>query len=104
MRWILPLGLLIFFELLADIFAKQFSLNGKLSLAIGALAGYLICNSFWLIALRNGVGLSRGAMIFSLASAIGAVLLGVILFEEKLTDLQMIGAFLGSISLILLFW
>src|SRR5689334_17207720 len=56
MKWLLPIGLLITFEFLADIFAKQWSLDRKAYLAAIALLGYLVANSFWLFALKNGSG------------------------------------------------
>ena len=104
MKWILPLSLLIFFELVADILAKEWSLHRGYILAGGALVSYLIANSFWLFALKNGSGLARGAVIFSVASGIIAVVLGVVLFKEEVTKIQMIGMVLGVISIGLIFW
>jgi drug/metabolite transporter (DMT)-like permease len=104
MRWLLPLFLLILFELIADIFAKTWSLRSGWWYAAGALVSYLICNSFWLIALKNGSGLARGAAIFSVISAILAIVLGVLFYKESITRLQIIGMALGVISVALLFW
>lgn len=104
MKWILPLSLLIGFELVADILAKQWSLDKKIFLAVGALAAYLIANTFWLFALKNGSGLARGAVIFSISSAIVAIVLGVFLYKEEVSKIQMIGLILGLISIGLLFW
>jgi multidrug transporter EmrE-like cation transporter len=104
MRWILPLSLLIAFEFIADILAKQWSLKQKTILAVGSLLGYLIANSFWLFALKNGSGLARGAVIFSVASAIIAIALGIFLFKENVNKFQIIGLALGVVSIILLFW
>ncbi len=103
MLWILPLLLLILFELIADIFSKQWALSGSWLMWIGAIAGYIIANVFWLFAIRDGSGLARGAIIFSVGSAIGAVLLGVILYKEVLAPIQIIGIGVGIISLILIF-
>ncbi|MBN2884453.1 EamA family transporter [Patescibacteria group bacterium] len=103
-NWIIPLSLLIIFEALADIFAKNWSLQKYTWLAIVSLSLYLIANSFWLFALKNGAGLSRGAIVFSVASAIIAILLGVIFYKEPVSKLQLIGFFIGLISLILIFW
>ncbi|OHA17361.1 MAG: hypothetical protein A2830_01250 [Candidatus Taylorbacteria bacterium RIFCSPHIGHO2_01_FULL_44_110] len=104
MKWILPISLLIIFELIADILAKEWSLHKGYTLAGGALISYLIANSFWLFALKNGSGLARGAVIFSLASGIIAVVLGVVLFKEEVTKIQMTGMILGVISIGLIFW
>ena len=104
MKWIIPLGILIFFEAVADILSKKWSLQGGGMLAAGALLGYLLANTFWLFALKNGSGLGRGAVIFSVASAIIALLLGTLLYHEKTQPLQLAGLILGIISLVLIFW
>ena len=102
--WLLPLGLLIVFELVADVLAKEWSLHGQAIRWIGAIAAYVVANTFWLFALRQGSGLARGAIIFSVASAIIAVSLGLFLYKENITRLQIIGVLVGIISLVLIFW
>jgi len=64
----------------------------------------MLGNTFWLFALKNGSGLVKSAIIFSIISAILAVGLGVFLFKESLTIQQSIGIVLGIISLIFIFW
>ena len=104
MNWIVPLSLLVIFELFADIFAKEWALQGKYIFWIVAIAGYIIANIFWLYAIRNGSGLSRGAIIFSVASAVVAVIIGFVFYKEAITKIELIGVVLGIISLILVFW
>lgn len=103
--WVLPLAILVFFEGLADIFAKEWSL-GKRSLVYAGLSllCYLLANSSWLIALKYGSGLARGAIIFSVASAILATVIGIGFYKEELSWLQISGVALGLVALILLFW
>ena len=103
-NWLIPLAILIFFEGVADIFAKYWSLKGGFWLVAFSLISYILANTFWLFALRNGSGLGRGAIIFSVASAIIAVLLGLLLYHEKINSIQIIGVFLGIVSLALIFW
>lgn len=103
LNWILPLTLLIVFELIADVFAKSWSLNQKIWLAVFALLAYLIANTFWLFALKNGSGLAKGAMIFSLASALIAIFLGYFIYKESINTLQIVGMILGMVSLVLIF-
>ena len=103
-KWIVPLSLLIIFEGLADIFAKNWSLQKTTWLAIASLFFYLVANSFWLFALKNGSGLGRGAVIFSVSTAIIAVTLGILFYKESVSRLQMIGFLFGIISLVLIFW
>jgi multidrug transporter EmrE-like cation transporter len=94
-KWFYFLLLLVAFELLADILAKQFSLNGRILFAILALLGFLAANTAWLISLRAGAELGKGAVLFSVLSGIGAVMIGVLVYHEKTTPWQLIGLGLG---------
>ncbi len=102
--WLIPLSVLIFFELVADILAKNWSIRGGWFLAAASLAAYLLANTFWLFALKNGSGLGRGAIIFSLVSAIIAILLGIFIYHEKVSSYQMVGMVLGLVSLAFIFY
>lgn len=99
--WILFLMLLIFFELVADIAAKNWSLSGGKGWMY-ALLFYLIANSFWLIALKKGSGLARGAVIFSIVTVVVALILGLLVYKEPVNKNQLIGLILGIISIVLL--
>lgn len=102
--WIVPLALLILFESVADIFSKEWSLKGKLVLGVVAIIFYVVANTFWLFALKNGSGLARGAAIFSVASAIIAVFIGALMYRESVTLLEWAGIALGTVSIVLIFW
>ena len=105
MIWIIPLSILIFFELIADILAKEWSLGKHSILWAGlALLAYLLANTSWLIALKNGSGLARGAILFSVASAILASAIGLIYYKENLSAIQIAGISLGIVSIFLIFW
>jgi len=104
MIWIIPLVGLIIFELIADIFAKEYSLKNNSALWLGAVLSYVIANVFWLYAIKNGSGLARGAIIFSVSSAVIATVLGLYFYHEKMTGYQTAGIILGLTSLILIFW
>jgi multidrug transporter EmrE-like cation transporter len=102
--WIFPLSLLIVFEVVADIFAKEWSLKDKPIFWICSILAYIIANTFWLFAIKNGSGLARGATIFSVASAIIAILIGLVFYKESVTTIQFIGMIVGLIAIILIFW
>jgi drug/metabolite transporter (DMT)-like permease len=103
--WVIPLVILIFFEAIADIYAKEWSLGERsFTYAILALICYMLANSSWLIALKYGSGLVRGSIIFSLASAFLATSIGLFIYKEQLTFTQGVGVALGLVSLILIFW
>lgn len=102
--WVFFLGLLILFEAIADILAKQYQINSGWWMFGAATLAYMIGNVFWLISLRTGDTLTRGAIIFSVGSAIIAVLIGLVIYKEHLTRLEAIGIFLGLIAVVLLIW
>ncbi len=104
MFWIIPLLFLILFELVADVFAKEYSLKNHWYFFLGAILAYVIANAFWLIAIKNGSGLARGATIFSVVSALLAIIIGFYFYSEQINKIQIVGMILGSISLILIFW
>ncbi|QQR82210.1 hypothetical protein IPJ70_02925 [Candidatus Campbellbacteria bacterium] len=104
MKWLIPISILVLFELIADVLAKNWSLRGGWLLAGGALIAYFLANTFWLFALQNGAGLARGAVIFSVASAILAVALGLFVYHEPLTYYEIAGVLLGLLAITLIFW
>ncbi len=104
MLWIIPLSFLIVFEIVADIFAKEYSLKGSWYLWLAAILGYILANSFWLYAIRHGSGLARGAVIFSVATGVIAVIIGVYFYHENVSRIQFAGLVLGIVSIALIFW
>lgn len=104
MFWVLPLAFLIIFEAIADVISKEWSLHGSPVRYIGALGAYAFANVFWLIALRSGAGLTRGAIIFSVGSTLVAVLIGLLLYKESITKLEFIGVLLGLVAITLIGW
>lgn len=69
-----------------------------------AIAGYIIANVFWLYSIRNGSGLARGTVLFSLCSAIFAVLIGFLVYHETVDKIELIGVSLGIFAIALIFW
>ena len=92
------------FEIVADIFSKEYALKGHWYFWLFAILGYIVANIFWLWSIRTGSGLARGATIFAVASAIIAVTIGIYFYGEKANQVQLVGMFLGAISLVLIFW
>lgn len=104
MIWIVPLIGLIAFELIADVFAKEYSLKGGPLLWCLSILGFVIANSFWLYSLKNGAGLARVATIFAVSTALLAIIIGIYFYDEKLSSFQSAGIIVGIISLVLIFW
>lgn len=104
MFWIFPIILLVLFELVADIFSKEYAVKGNWYFWILAISTYIIANIFWLWSIRTGSGLARGAIIFSVASAVLAVIVGIHFFGEHTNKFQIAGMILGVLSIVLIFW
>lgn len=101
-KWVFFLLLLVAFELIADVLAKQFAISGKAAFAVLALSGFVAANAAWLASLRTGAELGRGAILFSVLSAIGAVGIGLVFYHEKTSPLQLLGLALGIVAVALL--
>ena len=104
MAWIFPLLLLIIFEGIADILSKEWAVKGQPTRWILAISAYAIANIFWLYALKNGSGLTRGGIIFSVGSALLATIIGLVLYKESLSKTETSGVILGVLALFLIFW
>lgn len=94
--------LLILCELTADFLGKEWTLHKKSILFTASLSLYVIGNAFWIFAILNGVGLSRGAVIYAVAQEILAVLMGVAYFKESLSKKQWLGMLLGLFTILIM--
>jgi multidrug transporter EmrE-like cation transporter len=100
--WLVYLLALVAFEVVADVLAKHFALNGKLVFGALSLSGYVCANIAWLISLRSGGTLSKGSVIFSALNGVVAVVLGLFVFHEKASPSQLIGLALGLAAMVFL--
>ena len=100
--WLVYLFVLVAFELVADVLAKQFSINGRLFFAVLSILGYVLANIAWLISLRSGGTLSRGSVIFSARHASVAVIIGLLIYREKVGSYQVVGLVLGIAAIMFL--
>jgi drug/metabolite transporter (DMT)-like permease len=104
MNWIISLCLLVLFELIADVFAKNWSTEGKIYFWVASILSYVIANIFWLSSIKNGSGLARGAVLFGVSSAVVGALLGIFLYKENLSLQQIIGISIGIVAIVLIVW
>lgn len=100
--WLVYLIILVAFELVADVLAKQFAINGKLIFGVLSILGYVLANIAWLISLRSGGTLSKGSVIFSALNAVVAVVIGLLIYREKVGPYQLIGLALGIAAIMFL--
>ena len=66
------------------------------------MCAYATANIFWLFAIRKGSELARGAVLFSIGSALVGIFIGVIFYKEKVGRMELIGLCMGVVSIILL--
>jgi multidrug transporter EmrE-like cation transporter len=92
-------ALLCVFELVADVLAKQHVVKGGTWLAVGAIAGYLLGNTAWVFALRNGTMLSVGAVLFGIITGVCATAVGILIYHESVSRIQLAGLLLGIASI-----
>jgi multidrug transporter EmrE-like cation transporter len=101
----LPLILLFtvsaFFVGVGDYLAKKWSLEPGWSFCAGALACYFFSSLFYLLTLTRK-GLVVSCVIWSISSIVAFLFVGLVIFHETLSGMQLIGVILGTISLILL--
>ncbi len=98
-KWVYFILLLVVAELAANAFAKQFALHGRLSTAAFSILGFIAANIAWLFALRTGVGIGKGFIVGAVLSGIGTVLLGVLVYHERVSSTALIGVVLGIVAI-----
>jgi multidrug transporter EmrE-like cation transporter len=92
----------IVFEETANILGKHFALSGKYRFAVLSLLCFIVCELPWILSLRLGLPLSKGAVLFAIIPSISAVLIGTLVFKEKLYLYQFVGMALGMTAIALL--
>jgi multidrug transporter EmrE-like cation transporter len=89
--WLTLLAGVVLLELASDFSATTYAQSGR-SLWSGVAVLFAICaNLTFQAALRNGAGLARGGTLFGVSVALGAVLLGIFVFGERLSTVQVVG-------------
>jgi multidrug transporter EmrE-like cation transporter len=105
--WSQKMPLILFFTVSAisvgvgDYLAKKWSLEPRLGLFAGALACYFSSSFFYMQTLTRK-GLVVSCVIWSIASTVAFLFVGIVLFHETLSGIQLFGVILGAISVILL--
>ncbi len=104
LSWIPFILWLIIFEVIADIGAKEFEITNSRYRYGGALLCYVIGNAFRLFAMKHGVGLWRGTILFAVISTIITLLIAYGRYKEPITVINMIGIALCMVWLVFLEW
>jgi multidrug transporter EmrE-like cation transporter len=85
---------------LGDIFGKIWSENLNKNFFLLSILFYGLSSVFYMPALLKE-GLTITSVIWSLISILGFLIVGILIFHEKLTPVQIIAVVLGMISLVL---
>ena len=99
--WIIISG--IFFAA-GEFLSKEFALNPGWGLYGFIILVDVISITAWLPAIFQKSQLSITGVVWSLASLMLTVGVGILMFNEKLTLIRILGIFFGIIALILLSW
>ncbi len=91
----------VLFEAIGDVVLKKWALAQQNILLLGGLLLYFIGAIFWAFSLKYEL-LSKSISIFTILNLIAVALLGVFLFQEKLTLVNKLGILLGIVSVILI--
>jgi multidrug transporter EmrE-like cation transporter len=85
-----------------EFLSKKFALNPGWTVFALFIIVDLISATTWIPAIFEKNQLSITGVIWSIVSLMATVLVGILIFDEKLTIIQAIGLFVGLISVIML--
>jgi drug/metabolite transporter (DMT)-like permease len=85
-----------------DIFSKKFGISPCWSLAVAASVSYLTTSFVWLYYVAQGMEISRGSILFGVASALAGLFVGCVIYHEPLKITDWVGVFLGILSIVML--
>jgi len=99
--WIFYTAIAMIFYAAGEYYSKLHA-NGEPYIVFAAFAGYMVCTALWFPALRNNNQLAVMSLIWSMAYALVAIAIGVLVFKEHFSPLQAAGAVLALGALVLL--
>ena len=88
-------------EVVGDILFKEWTIKNNTWLLVSGVIFYMIATTFWAFSLKYQ-GLAKAVVIFGVLTVIIGVLVGVFLYKEELTTLNIIGIILGLACITLL--
>jgi len=103
----IPVGVLLALSaasvIAGDYFSKFWSVNQRPIFYALGLAGYLLSGIFYIPTLLRE-GLIITSIVWVVASTAGFLIIGVAIFKESLSPLQIVGVVLGTAALVILSW
>lgn len=101
-NYILWLVLSALFFAVGEFLSKKFALGPRLFYVVLILCAYTLGTLAWLPAILQKNSLSIAGAIWSVMNLLATVLIGVLIFGEKLSALGIIGIFTAFVAIILL--
>ena len=90
------------FFAVGEFFSKKFALGPRFTLVLLILLAYILGTLAWLPAILQKNSLSIAGTIWSVLSLFATVLIGILVFKEKLSIVGILGMVLAVISIVLL--
>ncbi len=88
-------------EVLGDILFKEWTLKHQWYLLVLGIVFYMAATMFWAFSLKYQ-NLSKAVVIFAVLTLVVGVLVGVFLYKEELTAVNIIGVIFGLVGIVLL--
>jgi multidrug transporter EmrE-like cation transporter len=88
-------------EVIGDILFKEWTIKSNTWLLISGIISYMVATTFWAFSLKYQ-GLAKAVVIFGVLTLIIGVLVGVFIYKEELTYLNITGIIFGLACIILL--
>lgn len=99
--FLLLVFLAVFFEVVADVIFKQWSLSNKSSIFAIGMAVYLLGTAIWAFSLKYEY-LAKAGAVFALLNLVALTLIGLLFYKEDLSPVNKIGIVLAIVSIILI--
>lgn len=106
MRFLLPALYLFIGAILVgtgDYFSKKWALQGGGNILISILA-YTLPLSMWFLLIKQMPHLARVTLLWSIATTLAGCFVGLVIFREHLSTLNIIGGILAVAAIALLTW
>lgn len=101
-KWVPFMIALVAAELTGDVMAKEFGRTGQLMFSVLSIGFVVAGNLSWQVMMRGGLDLARGGVLFGSSVALGATLIGLLWYGERLGWSQALGLCLGIAAIGLL--
>lgn len=83
---------------------KKYSIDKDTKYLVASMIGYMIIPLFLYRLLKIGQGIAMVNVMWNILSTIYGFIIGVAIFGEAVSHLQLIGSILGVLGIILILW